>query len=220
MIVKELVSDEILPLKTSDTCSFALAQMEENRVHHLPIVNNRELLGLISEFDITNHGGPDDPVGSIQLSMSNVSVTDIQHVFDVFKLITDHKLSLVPVTDGKDSYLGIITLYKLVDYFAKNSSILNPGGIIVLEMTENDYFMGEIAHIIESNDARILALCVSSREDSTLIEVDIKVNVTDIVPILQTFQRYNYNVKATFGERDDLDDLRERYDSLMNYLNI
>lgn len=220
MIVKELVSDEILPLKTSDTCGFALAQMEENRVHHLPVVNNRELLGLISEYDITNHGSPEDPVGSIQLSMSNVSITDIQHVFDAFKMITDLKLSLLPVTNGKDAYLGIITLFNLLDHFTRNSSILNPGGIIVLEMSENDYFMGEIAHIIESNDARILNMCLRSREDSTLIEVDIKVNITDIVPILQTFQRYNYNVKATFGERDDLDDLRERYDSLMNYLNI
>jgi hypothetical protein len=37
---------------------------------------------------------------------------------------------------------------------------------------------------------------------------------------MQTFIRFNYHIKATFNERNDQDDLRERYDSLMNYLNI
>jgi acetoin utilization protein AcuB len=220
MLVKELITGEILPLKTSDTCAFALAQMEDNRVHHLPVVNDRELLGLISEFDITNHGGGDDPIGSIPLSLSNASLNDYQHIFDVFKIITEMKLSLIPVTDDKGNYLGIITISNLIEYFTKNTSMLNPGGIIILEMTENNYSLREITQIVESNDAKILNMCVTSHEDSILMDVTIKLNVMDIVPVIQTFQRYNYSIKATFGERDDLNELRDRYDSLMNYLNI
>ena len=116
MIVKELVTTEIMPLKTSDTCSFALLQMEENRVHHLPVVNERELLGLISEFDIINHGGPEDPIGAIPLSLSNAFLNDFQHAFDAFKMITEMKLSLVPVTDSHTNYLGIITLFNLINH--------------------------------------------------------------------------------------------------------
>ena len=97
---------------------------------------------------------------------------------------------------------------------------LNPGGIVILEMSENDYSLSEITKIVESNDAKILNLCVTSHKDSTLMDVTFKLNVMDIVPVIQTFQRYNYKVKATFGQRDDLDELRDHYDALMNYLNI
>lgn len=44
MLAKELISDIILPLKTSDTGITALNWMEEFRVSHLPIVNNQDFL--------------------------------------------------------------------------------------------------------------------------------------------------------------------------------
>lgn len=220
MIAKELATNEILPLMTSDTCAFALTQMEDHRIHHLPVVNNRELLGLISESDINSQGGPDDPIGSIQLSITNAFLNDYQHVFDAIHMITEMKLSLIPVIDDKGNYLGIITLPDLVGFMAKYTSIQNPGVIIMLEMAENNFSLAAIAQIVESNDARILNMFVTPHEDSTMIDVTLKLNVQDIVPVIQTFQRFNYSIKATFGERNDLDDLQDRYDALMNYLNI
>jgi CBS domain-containing protein len=220
MIAKELVTTEITHVRTSDSCASALALMEENRVHHLPVVNERELLGVVSEFDLVNHGHTEDPLGAVTLSLNNAFLSDTQHVFDVMTIITEMRLTLVPVTDAKGNYLGIITLPNLIAYLTRNSSMLNPGGILILEMTASNYSLVEIAQIVESNDAKILNMCVTSRPDSTLIDVTLKLNVMDLVPVTQTFQRFNYNIRATFGERNDLDDLRERYDALMNFLNI
>jgi CBS domain-containing protein len=220
MIAKEIVSDDILPLKTSDTCSFALNAMEENRVNHLPVVNERELLGVVAEFDLINHLDLHDPVGNVKLSLPHAFISDYQHVFDVMKMITEMKLSLLPVVDQRNSYTGVITLPNLVKYLTMNTSILNPGGLIVLEVAENNYSMAEISQIIESNNARIIGAFFTTRPDSTLIDLTLKINDIDLNPVIQTFQRYNYIIKATFAEKDDLDDLKERYDALMNYLSI
>ncbi|MCK4408396.1 MAG: CBS domain-containing protein, partial [Bacteroidales bacterium] len=84
----------------------------------------------------------------------------------------------------------------------------------------NDYSLTEIAQIVESNGAKVLSLYVTSHPDSTKIEVTLKINKIDILPVLQTFNRYNYIVKASYSEKENLDDLRERFESLMNYLNI
>jgi len=59
-----------------------------------------------------------------------------------------------------------------------------------------------------------------SSPDSTKLEITIKINKIEINGLLQTFSRYNYIVKASFTESDDFDDLKDRYDSFMNYLNI
>jgi hypothetical protein len=42
----------------------------------------------------------------------------------------------------------------------------------------------------------------------------------DISAVLQTFSRYEYVVKASFSEGDYDELLRDRFDSLMSYLNI
>jgi signal-transduction protein with cAMP-binding, CBS, and nucleotidyltransferase domain len=220
MIAKEIASNDILPLKTSDSCLFALSVMEENRVHHLPVVNDRDLLGLVAEFDLINHPELEDPVGNVRLTLPVMSIHEHEHLFDIMKMFTEMKLSLLPVVDQRNGYSGVITLPNLLRYITIHTSILNPGGIIVLEASFNNYSFLEIAQIIESNDARILCAFITSRPDSTLIDITLKINLVDIGPIIQTFERYHYTIKATFAEKDDLDDLKERYDALMNYLNI
>ena len=102
----------------------------------------------------------------------------------------------------------------------RTAAINQPGSIIVLEMTQNDYSLSEIAQIIESNDAKILSMYITSRIDSTLLDVILKINKQDLNAIIQTFSRYNYTIKASYGEKEDPEDLRDRFDSLMNYLNV
>ncbi len=220
MIVKEVISADIPPLRTSDSVTFALSVMEENRVQHLPVVNDRELLGVVAEFDLVNHPEQDDPLGNVRLSLPNAFIGEYQHIFDAMKMITGMKLSLLPVVDQRNCYIGLITLPDLIRYLTNNTAIVNPGGIIILEMAESSYSMAEISQIVESNDARILGAFLSNHPDSTLVELTLKLNRLDLTAILQTFDRYNYTIKATFAEKDDLDELKERYDALMNFLNV
>ena len=220
MLAKQLITESIIPLKTSDTGKDALNLMNEYKISHLPIVNNIDFLGLISEADINNLNNTKAPLGNHLLSLTHPFVTEYQHIFEVIKLIASLKLTLVPVLNDKNHYLGVITLNNLVDHFSKIIAVQNPGGVIVLEINYNDYVLTEIAQIIESNDAKILSLYVTSHPDSTKMELTLKINKIDIYSILQTFNRYNYIIKASYSEGDDFDDLQERYESLMKYLDI
>jgi len=220
MLAKHLITDSIVPLKTSDTGADALSRMDDYKLSHLPIVNNEEFLGLISDEDIYAMNDFDEALGGYQLSILTAHLTEDQHIFDVIKQFVDLKLTLVPVLDLKNKYLGCITMRQLIENFSKIAAIENPGGVIVLEVSQNDYMLSEIARIVESNDAKVLSLCVVSSPDSTKLEITIKINKIEINGLLQTFSRYNYIVKASFTESDDFDDLKDRYDSFMNYLNI
>jgi len=220
MIAKNLITDGIMPLKTSDTGKTALSWMEEYKVSHLPIVNNQEFLGLISELDIYDLNNFDEPLGNHKLSLKNPYVFDSQHIYDVLKLVNEQNLSLVPVLNEKGNYQGCINLQNLVKFFARAMSVDNPGSIVVLEMTYNDYSLTDLARIVEENDAKILSTFLINHENSTRLDVFLKLNTVEISSILKTFERFDYFVKASFGEEDNLDDLRERYNSLMNYLNV
>jgi len=221
MRAKQLISDIMPALRTSDSGIRALNWMEIFRISHLPIVNNSEFLGLISDTDIYDHNMAEEPIGNHSLSLIRPFVSADQHIFEVMELASKLKLSVIPVLDEKNNYLGMITLMDLVHFFADLAAFKNPGGVIVLEMHANDYSLAQISQIIEGNDARILSAYISQPDDSMRIEVTIKVNKSDISGILQTFYRYDYHVKASFMEDQELDSLyNNRFEEFMKYLSI
>ena len=220
MLAKDLISDEIPALRTSETAVEALNWMEVFRISHLPIVNNEEFLGLISDNDIYDLNNPEEAIGNHKLSLLRPSVRCDQHIYEIMEVAARLKLTVVPVLDHHNKFLGVVRMTDLLHYFSKLSAVEKPGGIVVLEVAQSDYSMTEISQIVESNDAKILSMYVNTYADSTKFEVTLKLNLTDLTSIIQTFNRYDYNIKASFMEFDEQDDLyNERYDLFMRYLN-
>lgn len=221
MLAKDLISDVVPALKTSDSGQKALYWMDIFRISHLPIVNNEDFLGLISDKDIYDRNMAEEPIGNHSLSLFSPFVTSEQHVYEVMEIASELQLTVIPVLSEENQFLGVITITDLLHYFSDVSALKQPGGIVVLELNTNDYSMTQISQIIESNDAKILSSYITSSPQSTKMEVTLKINRKDLSPILQTFMRYNYVVKASFMDDNDLNSLYEnRYESFMKYLNI
>jgi predicted transcriptional regulator len=221
MLAKELISDVIPALKTSDTGVKALYWMDIFRISHLPIVNHTEFLGLISDTDIYDLNSPDEPIGNHNLSLFSPFVSDEKHVYEVIALVSTLKLSVIPVLDVNNNYMGMITAQKLMHYMGELFAVKNPGGIIVLEMATNDYSLTQISQIVESNDAKILSMYITSPIDSTKMEVTLKINRVDLASIIQTFIRFEYIIKASYSESNEMDSLYDnRFEQFLHYLNI
>jgi len=221
MIAKDLISEVVPSLKTSDSGQTALNWMEIFRISHLPIVNNLDFLGLISDTDIYDMNQPEEPIGNHTLTLLKPFVTTEQHLFEVIGLASRLKLSVIPVLDEKSHYKGVINTTDLVRNLAGISSMDQPGGIIVLELIERDYSLSQIAQIVEGNNIKVLSMYVTSPPDSTKLEVTIKVNTNDLVSVIRTFERYNYDVKTWVTSDDSMDRFySERFDLLMKYMNI
>lgn len=219
MMARDMVSDILPCLRTSDSGRRAVEWMQEFKVSHLPIVNETQLLGLISEEDVIDTSRPDDPIGNHSLSLQNAFVYEDQHIYDIIKTICNQKLTAIPVIGRNHEYLGCITKNDLVDYFAKVSAINESGGIIVLDVAMKDYDLSQVTRIVESNDAKILSVYTKSSPDSERLQVTLKVNKGDLKRILASFERFNYTVSASFYERTELEDVKERFDSFLRYLN-
>ncbi len=219
MLSAEIINDLIPPLKTSDSGDRALSLMEDFKISHLPIVNDTEYIGLITEDDIIEMDDTQEPINTISILFNKPFVHDWQHIYDVMKLMSDMKLTVVPVLDEHDHYLGLISVSTMVDYFSRITSLESQGAVIVVEVDTRNYLLSEIARIVESNDAHILSSYIDSDRDSTKIKVTIKVDKEDVGGIVQTFQRFNYTVSSLYKHKDKTDDTKERFDSFMRYLN-
>ena len=221
MVAKDLISEVIPSLKTSDPGQTALNWMEIFRISHLPIVNNQDFLGLISDTDIYDMNRPEEPIGNHDLKLFKPYVDADQHIFEVIGLASRLKLSVVPVLDSNNHFKGVITTGDLIRHIAGLSSMDQPGGIIVLELIERDYSLSQIAQIVESNNVKVLSMYITSPPGSTKLEVTLKVNTVDLASIIRTFERYSYEVKTWVTNNDSMDRFySERFDLLMKYLNI
>ncbi len=220
MVAKDLISEVIPSLKTSDLGQTALNWMEIFRVSHLPIVNNQDFLGLISDADIYDMNKPEEPIGNHTLTLFKPYVDGEQHIFEVIGLASRLKLSIVPVLDSNNHFKGVITISDLIKHIAGLSSMDQPGGIIVLELIDRDYSLSQIAQIVEGNNVKVLSMYITSPPESTKLEVTLKVNTSDLASVIRTFERYNYEVKTWVSNNDSMDRFySERFDILMKYLN-
>ena len=130
----------------------------------------------------------------------------------------EHKLTLLPIM-GDENYFGAITQQSVIEGLASIVAIQESGGVIILEMNKKDYSMREIAQIVESNNLKILSAYITDVDEKNNIKLTLKLNKIDIAAVIQTFERYKYNVAASYNYSENTDNLSDRFDSLMRYLN-
>lgn len=219
MIAYELISKSLSPLHLSDTGEQALTMMSIFNVKHLPIVKDGQFLGLISDDEIMSK----DLELSIQtynVENYGIAVKDKDHLFEVIGKIAEHKLTVIPVLDEENFYLGMITQEDLLQYYANSFSFKERGSILVLETSRIDYSLAEISRIVESESGSILSSFLTSPEDTEQVFVTIKLAEQNIQQIIAAFERYEYKIRNSFLEEEFIDTLKERYDALMSYLNV
>jgi len=220
VIAKELITEDIPPIKSTETIDKALVWMDEFKVSHLPVVEGNEYLGLVSEDMLFDANNPDGILKDLHLNLNRPFVFEDEHIYSVMKLVSDLNLSICPVLDRDEHYIGLTTLQFLMELITNTSSVSMPGAIIVIEVSERDYSLGHIAQIIENNDAKVLSSYITSAPNSTALEVTIKINRKDIGGIVHALNRFDYVVKESYAETNKYnDDLKNRYDMLMRFLN-
>ncbi|MDP3431508.1 MAG: CBS domain-containing protein, partial [Bacteroidota bacterium] len=190
MIAQNLLSEVVPSLRLTDSGQKALNWMEIFRISHLPVVDGKKLIGLISDKIIYDLNITDKPVGDFVEHLLTPHIHTNQHIYEVFSAISVLKISAVPVLDLHHEYCGVITVFELAQKFADLVAVREPGGVIVLELNSIDYSLSQIAQIVEGNDAKILSFYVSQEEDSKMMDVTLKINIVDLSSIIQTFVRY------------------------------
>lgn len=220
MLLRNLIKDIIPPLKTTDTATKALQWMSEFRHSNLPVISETGYMGMVYESDLLKLESKDVPLFTLSVPITRLFVNEYQHIFDAIKFAANNEFTIIPVLNDKEQYLGLVTLMDIVQALAEANSVQNPGGIVVLEVQKNNYSLGEISRIVESEGAQILSSSAMVTQDPNIVEVTLKINKIDLTRILAGFYRHSFDVKASYHQSEFQQDLQSRYDAFMNYLKM
>jgi len=221
MLAKELITVSIPTVSETDTVSHVLELMATLKIAHLPVVSDAGYNGLLSEQDLQYFTGSQEQSGWHTISLVPVSIFENQHIFEVIDVVARHNLTILPVLSITKEYVGSITLSSLVRNINLLTAAGQPGAILVLSLSPQDYSPTILARIVEENNAKMISLYAVPDPNGTELIVTIKINSQEISSIVRSFDRYGYSVKSYFLANSQLEDFyRSRYEEFMKYMNI
>lgn len=219
MITDKYITGEIEPLTPLNTVGDAIERMGTQHVDLLPVVFNSHLVNYASYDDI------EDLEHKTLLSDLEPYATVLpfatlnQHLLNALTHLKTLNVSLMAVLDEQGVYQGTLKTRDVVQAISQSLSIRAGGSIIVLRIKPIDYSLSDLSRIIEYSDAKILGFFIFEHEDNGDLEVHLKLNTTVLKHILATLERYDYNVVQYFNREDLSDDMDERFENLMNYID-
>lgn len=220
MLIRDLIADSLPTLDLHDTIYNSIQLMNDCQVSHLPLEGDGKFIGLVSEELLLQAVDETKEIHSLLESIPFFAVKQSDHFLTALKLGVELKLSIIPIIDEETKLIGVISYSDLPKHASEYLNLKVSGGIIVLEMEPTSYSIGEICRLVEKNDAQVMQLNTSIDAQTGLLQVNIKLNKTEIAEVVAAFQRYDYQVKYYFGDELFENELRNNYENLMNYLKI
>ena len=214
MTAEQLLTSDIPLLLPIDTVKCALDMMDEYKLAHLPLVVEDTYKGLISEEDLLEF---DARAVLAEVNCSTLSVDPNLHIYEVVASMASAEVDLLPVVH-RGIYRGSVVKGAVLQFLARVAGWGAEGSTIVLEIPTSKYSLSEITRIVEENGAQISSFNTSYEESGDML-VTFKLNTTNIAAILDSFKRFDYKVLTFFDAPEVEDELRNKFDQFMRYLD-
>ncbi len=220
MLIEKLISPVIPVLSLTDTGSQALQMMEDNGLDALPLVSDEKYMALVRENDLLDWDEPGSPLILANFLTYKPAIFAKGHPYEALRVAHVQNLSIVPVVDNDNNYLGAIKSEGLSGFMVENGGIQLAGAIMVVEIAPRDYSLYEIARICENEDVGITNTQLRTIPETGMLELTIKTNRSDLQGVVAAMERHNYKVKEVYGETAQDENVQDRFNLLMTYINM
>ena len=217
-ILSDYINNDFKPLDIQESVAIAQDFFVDTSFSHFPIVEGGIFMGNLSGEDVENFD-------------SNKKIIDYKYTYesfftqkkdawlDVLENFAQNQTTIMPVLDENSQYLGYYEIADVIRIFNETSFLKEPGNIIVVEKSMNEYSFSQISQIIEGNNGKLLGLFISDTTNST-VQITLKIAAGVMNEIIQTFRRYEYDIISEHQDDGFLNNLKERSEYLDRYLNI
>lgn len=115
-----IMTANVVTLKPNNTLGDAREIFMTKRIHHIPIIEDKKLVGLITSWDIFKLGL--SAVAYQDMRVSEVMTTHLatlepeQHIGAAAEVLMEHLFHAVPIVNDKHELVGIVTTYDVLNY--------------------------------------------------------------------------------------------------------
>jgi len=220
MITEQYLSNDIEPFSPNVTVEDAIRKLNGLHMDLLPVIHNNHLVNY-ADINVLETMQPKATLSDLEMYSSVLPfVHTTQHLLLALTHLKSINVSLMAVLDEEGEYQGILKTKDVVKALSNSLSIRSSGSIIVLKVKPIDYSLSDLSRVIEYSDAKIMGFFIFEVEGSDELEIHIKLNTGVLKHVLSTLERFDYKVVQYFNREDLADDIDQRYENLMNYIDI
>jgi len=131
--VSSIMTRNLITVKKDDSLKVIGDIFSTHRIHHIPVVENDELIGLVTTYDLFKSGRSKNEYDSVKVS--DVMTTKLAtleadaKVGTACEVFLENLFHALPITDGK-KLVGIVTSFDVLKYVHRkeypNQEIFSP----------------------------------------------------------------------------------------------
>lgn len=117
--VESIMTKNLITVSPTDTLQTVKDILINNRIHHVPVVDGRKLLGLVTTYDLfklnVNHENYANTLVTNVMTKKLAYVEPSDKVGTAAEVFMEHLFHALPVVDNGD-LVGIITTFDILRY--------------------------------------------------------------------------------------------------------
>jgi acetoin utilization protein AcuB len=210
MLVQDIMQAELLTILPETTLPEALRLVQRRGVRHLPVVENGNLVGIVSDRDLKRAM----PSAATSLSAQElnylldrvtvgefmtrgvITIAPMFPVEEAARIMVTEKISALPVTEG-GRLVGIVTETDVLHLFAKAMGALEPSSRLDVQLGDHPAGLGEVIQIVEGAGAPISSVMTLAGRGKAK-EVVIRVATINPGAAIKALEAKGYTVRDSW----------------------
>jgi acetoin utilization protein AcuB len=196
MQVSKRMVRKLLTIPPNTSILKAMEVMKKNSIRHLPVVDGKNFVGLVTEGDLRQ--------ASILSMVDKVSIEDVMikkpvtlspeaSLEEAAKLISYHKIGGLPVVKG-NKLVGIITIVDILQAFIQLMGILKSSSRVDLVLGEKAHAFEEVSAVFRNHRAEIISVGMSNHKNRKDRIHYFRLGKCQLPPIVASLKKRGYRV--------------------------
>ncbi|TYR82112.1 CBS domain-containing protein [Priestia megaterium] len=204
MIVEEMMKQNVITLKPTNTIAEAIKLLDTYKIRHIPIVDEFDaVVGIISDRDVLDASpsilDQQSPSAELTEQIKLIMKTDVitahplDFVEDVARVFYDHQVGCIPVTKN-NRLVGVVTERDLLHTFIQLTGSNKPSSHIEVKVKNQAGVLSEVASIFGEHRTNILSVLVYPHTDEQYKILVFRIQTFNPLAIVTHLREKGYEV--------------------------
>ncbi len=196
MHVKKLMVRKLITIPPQTNILNALKVMRNNSIRHLPVVDEGNLVGFVTEGDLRQ--------ASLLSLVDKVSIDDVMikkpvtispeaSIEEAARLVYRHRIGGLPVVVGR-KLVGMLTIVDILAAFIQLLGILKSSCRIDMILGGKPHAFEEVSALLRSHRAEIISVGMSNHKDRKKRVYYFRVGKCPVTPMVNELKKKGYKV--------------------------
>jgi acetoin utilization protein AcuB len=211
-VVDRWMTRDVITVPPQEKIINAFELMQGRGIRHLPVVEDGELKGLVTDRDIrlalipSPLSTPEDRMyhlGALErideiMATDLITVAPTTTIEEAAKLMVQYKIGAVPVV-GQGKLVGILTEKDILSVFIEMLETIQASSRLDVVLGDKPSALDEVYRLLQSSQARVISVSMSPEETAGPPIYSFRIERTPVEPLVHELEKAGYRVVQTLA---------------------